>query len=183
MGYIFLVLISKTILPCLPFLWPLKTSNKLCLLMSSGSIEREYWPKRITTSQMTPLLYWWRDEWVTLLKQVQWKIWIADTYGHQKIYLLLRGVRYWEKIICTYIMYFKWSLVRRQLIIRRLLSSRRCNTLTVRFLHTPIISLLNNAVYKKQGLKSLKHYATEGSVKLIANNLQSDVFQITYFKF
>ena len=95
----------------------------------------------------------------------------------------IEGVRYWEKIICTYIMYFKWSLVRRQLIIRRLLSSRRCNTLTVRFLHTPIISLLNNAVYKKQGLKSLKHYATEGSVKLIANNLQSDVFQITYFKF
>ena len=32
------------------------------------------------------------------------------------------------------------------------------------------------------GLKSLKYYATEGSVKLILSDLQSDIFQIIYWK-
>ena len=32
------------------------------------------------------------------------------------------------------------------------------------------------------GLKSLKSYATEGSVKLILSDLQSDIFQIIYWK-
>lgn len=32
------------------------------------------------------------------------------------------------------------------------------------------------------GLKSLKYYATEGSVKLVLSDLQSDIFQIIYWK-
>ena len=35
--------------------------------------------------------------------------------------------------------------------------------------------LWSNGAYKKQGLKSLEHLATEDSVKLIVDNLQSDI--------